>query len=219
MCGAQRASPTLSLTDSPSIVHIRLNRSTEPLTIFRLFDSGALKNNYASERVTAWCREHFPRTIGDTASGRVCSPIASICTASSKTLSSVGVDVFDDIVNKSMSLDFRILPFQSNVGYDVILAIDTLIKHQLLWTTFRHRFTTQPLQSICLARISALQSICLARISGHLIDSEGMHFTRTKLDSIARFEEPKTMFEVKHFLGLANCFRNHVPKKRFCCRS
>jgi hypothetical protein len=32
---------------------------------------------------------------------------------------------------------------------------------------------------------------------GHLIDSEGMHFTRTKLDSIARFEEPKTMFEVK----------------------
>jgi hypothetical protein len=34
---------------------------------------------------------------------------------------------------------------------------------------------------------------------GHLIDSEGMPFTRTKLDSIARFEEPKTMFEVKHF--------------------
>jgi hypothetical protein len=36
------------------------------------------------------------------------------------------------------------LPFQSNVGYDVILDIDTLIKHQLLWTTFRHRFITQP---------------------------------------------------------------------------
>jgi hypothetical protein len=30
------------------------------------------------------------------------------------------------------------------VGYDVILFIDTLIKHQPLWTTFRHRFTTQP---------------------------------------------------------------------------
>jgi hypothetical protein len=47
---------------------------------------------------------------------------------------------------------------------------------------------------------------------GHLIDSEGIHFTLTKLDSIARFKEPKTMFEVKHFLGLVNYFRNHVPK-------
>jgi hypothetical protein len=47
--------------------------------------------------------------------------------------------------------------------------------------------------------------------AGHLIDSEGMHFTQTKLDSIARFEEPKTMFKVKHFLGLANYFRDHVP--------
>jgi hypothetical protein len=30
-----------------------------------------------------------------------------------------------------MLLDFRILPFKSNVGYDVVLAIDTLIQHQL----------------------------------------------------------------------------------------
>jgi hypothetical protein len=49
---------------------------------------------------------------------------------------------------------------------------------------------------------------------GHLIDSEGMHFTRTKLDSIARFEEPKTMFEVKHFLGLANYFAITYPISR-----
>jgi hypothetical protein len=45
----------------------------------------------------------------------------------------------------------------------------------------------------------------------HMIDAEGMHFTRTKLDSIAWFEEPKTRFEVKHFPGLANYFRDHVP--------
>jgi hypothetical protein len=89
----------------------------------------------------AWCRE---RKIGDMALGRVCSPVASTCTASSTTISSVSVDVFDDIVTKSMLLDFRILPFQSYVGYDVILSIDTLIKHRLLWTTFRHRFITQP---------------------------------------------------------------------------
>jgi hypothetical protein len=55
----------------------------------------------------------------------VCSPVASSCTASSTTISSVSVDVFDDIVTKSMLLDFRILPFQSNVGYDVILSIKT----------------------------------------------------------------------------------------------
>jgi hypothetical protein len=139
-----RASPTSSLTDSPSIVHIRFNHSTEPLTIFCLFESGALQNNYASERVATWCRERFSRKIGDTASGRVCSPVASTCTASTTTLSSVSVDIFDDIVIKSMISDFRVLPFQSNVGYDVILAIDTLIQHRFQWTTFRHRFITQP---------------------------------------------------------------------------
>jgi hypothetical protein len=46
---------------------------------------------------------------------------------------------------------------------------------------------------------------------GHLIDAEGMNFTRTKLDSISRFKkEPKTMFGVKHFLRLANYFFDHV---------
>jgi hypothetical protein len=129
MCGAQRVSPTLSLTDSQSIVQILFDHSTEPLTMFVLSDSGAIHYSYASERVSAWYRERFPRKIGDTASGRVCSPVASTFTASSTTLSSVSVDVFDDIVNKSMMLDFRILPFQSNVGYDVILAIKTLAKH------------------------------------------------------------------------------------------
>jgi hypothetical protein len=129
MCGAQRVSPTSSLTDSPSIVQIRFNHSTEPLTMFCLFDSGAFQYSYASERASARCRERFPREIEDTASGRVCSAVAFTCTASSTTVSSVSVDVFDDIVNKSMMLDFRMLPFQSNVGYDVILAIETLVKH------------------------------------------------------------------------------------------
>jgi hypothetical protein len=49
---------------------------------------------------------------------------------------------------------------------------------------------------------------------GHLIDAEGMHFTRTKLESIARFEEPKIMFEVKNFPGLTNYFRDHVSNFR-----
>jgi hypothetical protein len=86
MCGAQRAAPTSSLTESPNIVQIRFNHTTEPLTMFCLFDSGALQSNYASERVAAWCRERFPHKIGDTVLGRVCSPVASTCTASQTTL-------------------------------------------------------------------------------------------------------------------------------------
>jgi hypothetical protein len=61
-----------------------------------------------------------------------------------------------------MLLDFRVLPFQSNVGYDVILSIDTLMKHQLLWTTFRHRFVTQPEpatpRDLLAAHISAVEA-------------------------------------------------------------
>jgi hypothetical protein len=139
-----RGSSTSSLTDSSIIVWIRFNHSTESLTIFCLFDSGALHYNYALERAAAWYREHFPRKIGETASGRVCSPVTSTCTASNTTISSVSVDVFDDIVTKSMLLDFPILPFQSNVGYDVILSIDILEHNR-----------SRPLQSICLPRISA----------------------------------------------------------------
>jgi hypothetical protein len=48
----------------------------------------------------------------------------------------------------------------------------------------------------------------------HLIAAEGMHFTRIKLDSIVRFEEPKSMFQVKLFLGLANYFRDQAGRLR-----
>jgi hypothetical protein len=54
-------------------------------------------------------------------------------------------------------------------------------------------------------------AILKMHFSDAAIDAEGMHFTRTKLNSVARFEEPKMMLEVKHFLGLANYFRDHVP--------
>jgi hypothetical protein len=86
--------PTSSLAGSPSIVRIRFNNSTEPLTIFCLF--------HTSERVATWCREHFQWKIKDMASGRVCSPDTSTYIASSTTISSVSVDVFDDIVTQSM---------------------------------------------------------------------------------------------------------------------
>jgi hypothetical protein len=73
-----------------------------------------------------------------------------------------------------------------------------------LFTRFReYNVTLNPEK--CAIRINRVKYV------SHLIDAEGIHFTRTKLDNIAKVEEPKTMFEVKHFLKLANYFRDHVP--------
>ena len=45
---------------------------------------------------------------------------------------------------------------------------------------------------------------------GHTIDSEGLHFTRSKLDSVLNFPRPETKRQLKSFLGLANYFRDHI---------
>jgi hypothetical protein len=42
---------------------------------------------------------------------------------------------------------------------------------------------------------------------GHLINAEGMHFTRTKLDSVVNFAEPTTLFGVNHFTERLRCSR------------
>jgi uncharacterized protein (DUF2461 family) len=45
---------------------------------------------------------------------------------------------------------------------------------------------------------------------GHLLDESGIHFERSKIDSILDFKTPKTKQQLKAFLGLANWFRDHV---------
>jgi hypothetical protein len=45
---------------------------------------------------------------------------------------------------------------------------------------------------------------------GHTIDSDGLHFTRSKLDSVLNFPRPETKRQLKSFLGLANYFRDHI---------
>ena len=45
---------------------------------------------------------------------------------------------------------------------------------------------------------------------GHTINSEGLHFTRDKLDSVTNFGLPRTQKELKGFLGLVNYFRDHM---------
>ena len=45
---------------------------------------------------------------------------------------------------------------------------------------------------------------------GHLIDSEGLHFTPSKLEGVTDFPVPETQQGLRSFLGLANWFREHV---------
>ena len=45
---------------------------------------------------------------------------------------------------------------------------------------------------------------------GHTIDKDGLHFTRSKLDSVLQFPRPKTKKQMKSFIGLANYFRDHI---------
>ncbi len=45
---------------------------------------------------------------------------------------------------------------------------------------------------------------------GHVINGEGLHFSREKLQKVADFPKPRTQKELKGFLGLANYFRDHV---------
>ena len=45
---------------------------------------------------------------------------------------------------------------------------------------------------------------------GHTIDKDGLHFTRSKIDSVLKFPRPETLKQLKSFLGLANYFRDHI---------
>ena len=45
---------------------------------------------------------------------------------------------------------------------------------------------------------------------GHVINKDGIHFTRDKLDSVTNFPLPKTKGDLKAFIGLVNYFRDHI---------
>jgi hypothetical protein len=45
---------------------------------------------------------------------------------------------------------------------------------------------------------------------GHTIDSEGLHFTRSKIDSILDFPKPTTKGAMKTFLGMVNHMHAHI---------
>jgi hypothetical protein len=45
---------------------------------------------------------------------------------------------------------------------------------------------------------------------GHVVDGDGLHFSRSKLDSVLNFKKPEYAAQMKSFLGLCNYFRDHV---------
>lgn len=45
---------------------------------------------------------------------------------------------------------------------------------------------------------------------GHTLNEQGIHFTRSKLDSVKNFPRPTTERQLRSFLGLANWFRDHI---------
>ena len=44
---------------------------------------------------------------------------------------------------------------------------------------------------------------------GHTLNKDGLHFERSKLDSILTWEKPSTQKQLKQFLGVVNWFRGH----------
>ena len=55
-------------------------------------------------------------------------------------------------------------------------------------------------------------TMCVSQVEycGHLLDETGIHFERSKIDSILDFKTPETQQQLRAFLGLANWFRDHV---------
>jgi hypothetical protein len=56
-------------------------------------------------------------------------------------------------------------------------------------------------------------------VVGHVVNSEGMTFTREKIDSVLEFPKPINGKHMKSFLGLCNVFRNHIKEhsKKVAC--
>ena len=48
------------------------------------------------------------------------------------------------------------------------------------------------------------------RYLGHLVTPEGITPDPAKLDAVSKWEQPKTVYDVRSFLGFANYFRNYI---------
>jgi hypothetical protein len=75
--------------------------------------------------------------------------------------------------------------------------------------------TATVLQRLQLKNVSANPSKCQfglteAEFLGHLISGEGMGMSKEKIQTVLDTQQPHTVTEMRHFLGLCNYFRDHI---------
>ena len=73
---------------------------------------------------------------------------------------------------------------------------------QVLMRLETHRITANP--DKCSFGLEEIEYV------GHTISVNGIHFTRSKLDSVLNFQKSITQKGMKRFIGLVNYFRDHM---------
>ena len=110
------------------------------------------------------------------------------------------------------SLSTQVL--QGIIHHGVELYLDDCMVHASSMEEFLQRLE-EVFERFRASGITLNPSKCKLGISqveyvGHTIDKDGLHFTRSKLDSVLNFPKPQTKKHIKAFIGLANYFRDHI---------
>ncbi|NCX06361.1 MAG: hypothetical protein EBW68_11370, partial [Actinobacteria bacterium] len=92
--------------------------------------------------------------------------------------------------------------------------LDDIIVHGRTETEFLHNlrtvFTRLRQFGITLRPDKCRFGLTTVEYCGHTIDQEGIHFSTAKLQKVVDFSKPRTITELRSFLGLANYYRDHV---------
>jgi hypothetical protein len=101
------------------------------------------------------------------------------------------------------------------LGYGVELYFDDCIVYgqtedefnlnlRAVFERFRtHNITLNPEK--CRFGLSSIEYL------GHIIDQNGIHFSREKIDKVLQFETPVVVKDLMSFMGLVNYFGDHIP--------
>ena len=103
---------------------------------------------------------------------------------------------------------------QGLLHHGVELYLDDCIVHANTLEEFLERletvFTRFSNSGVTLNPSKCKLGLTQVEYVGHTMDEHGLHFTRSKLDSVLNFPRPETKKQMKSFIGLANYFRDHI---------
>lgn len=97
---------------------------------------------------------------------------------------------------------------------DVIIATETFEEHLSCLKTVLHRITdagltiNQSKSDFCVEKVQYL---------GFLVDKDGVHIDPEKISAVLGYPAPKTIKQVRRFLGMASWYRRFIPE--FAARS